>query len=338
MPLFRGRAPARIDFLGGGSDCPPFSTEHGGCVLNAGINRYAVSSLEVGEHLSGVEIVSRDLKQTVRADSVADLEFDGELDLLKAALKRGGVEGPLRLVTEVDVPPQSGLGASAAVTVSVLAVCRRALGRPVDPAELAEEAFAAERLDLGLAGGKQDQYGAAFGDIRYHEFQDPEVAVHDVGLAPELLAELEHRLLLLYTGETHLSENIHADIKAWYRDDASPCKQAMFGLARIGREGGGLLERGDLLGFAKLLNQNWLYHKDLHHSCTNERLDRIYEIAEQCGAIGGKTCGAGGGGCVVFYCGEGRRRELRDALVSIGCQPMSFCFDRTGVQTWQVRI
>jgi len=255
--IVRARVPTRIDFLGGGSDAPPFSAEHGGAVVNGAISRYAVCTLETGGHLEGIEIESVDFGRTVRAESVEALRFDGTLDLLKAVIRRSGLAGPFRMRTEVDLPLESGLGASGAVTISVLAACRAALGRPIDPSELTEQSFAAERLDLGLPGGKQDQCGAAWGGIRCYEFKDPEVTVHDAELPPELVAELEHRLLLSYTGVSHLSNNIHADIRAAYGDDASPCKRAMFGLARIAREGLTLLRQGRLEPFARLLDENW---------------------------------------------------------------------------------
>ncbi len=337
MKLIRSRAPSRIDFLGGGSDAPPFSTEHRGFTLNGAINRYATCTLELGDHLRGVEIRSLDMHAMAQAGDVDELEFSGPLSLLNAAIRRSGVRGPFRLTTEADVPPQSGLGASASITAAVIAACFQALGRPVDPLEVTELAFAAERLDLGLAGGKQDQCGAAWGGIRCYEFKDPQVIVHEPGLTKGQIFELEHRLLLVYTGVTHLSGNIHSDIKAAYHDENSPCKKAMFSLAKLGREGLDVLRRGELAAFGQLLNENWKYHQDLHASCTNERLREVYGVAEKVGIVGAKTCGAGGGGCVVFYCHEGKKRELAEALHNAGCQLMHFSFDFNGVQAWEVK-
>lgn len=336
MEIIRARAPVRIDLVGGGSDAPPFSIEHGGAVVNLGITRYAVCRIERGPEIQGVEIVSNDLQESVRADTVRQLEYDGRLDLLKAVLRHGGIDGPLRLVTDVDAPPQSGLGASSSLCVSVLAACALATGRDWGPAELAERAHRAEREELGMAGGKQDQYGGAFGRVVHYEFSSAGVTPRPLELPPARLAELEHRLVLAYTGVTHLSENIHSDIKRDYADADSPCKQAMFALARLGREAAGVVESGDPHRLAALLNQNWRYHKDLHASCTNPALDRLHEIAAAHGALGGKTCGAGGGGCVVFVCAEGRRRELEQILREEGCQLMPFSIDREGALAWRV--
>lgn len=333
---FRARAPVRIDFFGGASDVPPFSKEYGGAVVNVALARYATCYLELGGGLEGVELQSNDLVQTVRAASVEALAFDGRLDLLKAALKRSGLTGPLRLVTDSDVPAQSGLGASASVAICVLAACAHAAGEPQDHKRLVDLAYRIEREDLGIAGGRQDQCAAALGGFRFYRFNDPDFSSTPLMLSPEQLAELEHRLVLIYTGVQHLSGNIHDDIQRDYRDDASPCKRAMFGLAKLAEEGRQVLEAGDLKRFTDCLDENWRLHRDLHASCTNDHLDRIYRIARENGALGGKTCGAGGGGCVVFFCAEGRKRQLIRSLTEIGCHYMPFSFDHAGALAWAI--
>ena len=335
MKRFRARTPVRIDFLGGGSDAPPFSVEHGGSVLNAGITRYAICTLEMDDSVKGIEIRSRDLNHSVSAESVKALEFNGELDLIKAAVKRTGIKEPFRLITEVDAPPQSGLGASAAIVVSVIAACLTAQGEHCVPLELVHEANCAERHDLGLAGGSQDPCGAAFGGIHYFEFLDPDIRVCPVEISPEMLAELQHRLLLVYSGVSHLSDSIHDDIKSAYADDNSACKDAMFELAALPKQGKKALEDGDLNRFAELLADNWAAHRKLHPSCTNSDLERFYDIAAQYNVLGGKTCGAGGGGCIVFVCAEGTKYELAKALERENGLIVPFSFDQHGAFAWE---
>lgn len=336
MPIIRARVPSRIDFLGGGTDAPPFCIEHGGAVINASVSRYVTCTIELGADIQGVEIYSRDFDQTVRAASVEALEFDGHLDLIKAGVKRSGLSGAFRMVTEMDLPPQSGLGASGALNVAVIAACLRAQNKPIEPMAVIEEANLAERIDLGLPGGSQDACSAAFGGVNCFEFKGKEINRIPLELTREQLAELEHRLFLVYTGVSHVSGNIHADIKKDYADDNSPCKKAMFALKDLGYQGLDLLRRGDLKGFGRALSENWKYHKDLHASCTNDHLNEIFRTAEQIGIVGAKTCGAGGGGCVVFYCAEGKKTPLYQALRKLGCEPMHFTFDMQGIVTWAV--
>lgn len=338
MAIFRARVPSRIDFLGGGSDAPPFSAEHGGAVINAAISRYTNCTVEVGAHLTGVELNSLDFGMSVRAGEVGELAFDGKLDLIKAVIRRSGIQGPLRVTTEIDLPPTSGLGASGTLSVGIAAACLRAQGKPVEQKEVLRIAFLAERVDLGMTGGIQDACGGTYGSLRCYDFGDPPTAeVRNIALTADQTAEIQHRLVLVYTGQTHLSHNIHDDIKTAYANDDSPCKRAMFSLARLAREGVKVLERGELDTFGEMLNENWKLHKDLHASCTNERLEEIYALAKPY-AIGGKTCGAGGGGCVVFYCADGKQRELRQKLEACGCETLHFTFDHEGVRTWEAGV
>jgi D-glycero-alpha-D-manno-heptose-7-phosphate kinase len=341
---FRARAPVRIDFLGGGTDCPPFSAEHGGAVVNAGISRYVYATVELGGE--GVRLVSKDFDVSVEAADVDALPIDGKLDLLKACVKRGDIKTGFTLTTESDLPPESGLGASGAVSVAVFAAMYHAAGKPVDPREVAHLSFVVERKDLGYPGGSQDQYGAAFGGVNYLTFKDPDVGVEQLAgryaspahprvHAPTLL-ELEKNSLLVYTGVSHVSGNIHADIRASYDLADSPTKRAMHNLKRLADEGRDALLRGDLRTFAELLNGNWKWHKELHESCTNEKLEAVYSLALQNGALGGKTCGAGGGGCVVFICEDGAKPKLCKLLEAEGCQTLDFVLDFNGVQVWAV--
>jgi D-glycero-alpha-D-manno-heptose-7-phosphate kinase len=336
---FRARAPVRIDFLGGGTDCPPFSAEFGGAVVNAGISRYVYATVELGD--AGVRLVSKDFGVRVEASDVDALPMDGRLDLLKACVKRGNLKTGFTLTTESDLPPESGLGASGAVSVAVLAAMRHAAGQPVEPRETAHLAYVVERKDLGYPGGSQDQYGAAFGGVNYLTFKDPDVGVEQLAgrwaeknFSPYVLLELEKNTLLVYTGVSHVSGNIHADIRASYDWEDSPTKRAMHNLKRLADEGRMALLRGDLRGFAELLNGNWTWHKALHESCANEKLEAVYSLALKNGAIGGKTCGAGGGGCVVFICEDGAKLELRKLLEAQGCQTLDFVLDFGGVQVW----
>lgn len=331
----------RINFLGGGSDCPPFSAEVGGAVVNAGISRFVYATVETGTQ--GVRIFSNDYNCEVTASDVDALSFDGNLDLLKACLKRCDLRTDFTLTTESNVPVGSGLGASGALTVAVLAALRRATNASINPPELADLAFVIERQDLGYPGGSQDQYGAAFGGINYLTFKDPHVGVEQLWgrfcqnaiLQHSTIFELEKNSLLIYVGESHVSGNIHSDIRSAYALANSPTKRAMGELKRLANLGREALLRGDLKVFAQLLNENWRWHKELHPSCTNKNLEEVYALALSNGAIGGATCGAGGGGCVVLICEDQKRHALAKFLGTQGYQIIDFVFNFDGVQVWE---
>ncbi|MCK6473049.1 MAG: hypothetical protein L6R28_15000 [Planctomycetes bacterium] len=331
---FIARAPARVDPAGGGTDCPPFNVEHGGAVVNFGVTRYAHARLELHENTNRVAIVSEDLGLTVEAPSLDELPRDGKLALLQAIARRMSPEHGFTLTVEADVPPGSGLGSSGAVGVACVGAFDEAAGTPRSQEDTARLANEIERVDLGFAGGNQDSFGAALGGMNlliYHKGGG--TAPRRLNVPVACLLELERRCVLIYTGEVHLSGSIHADIKTSYLLPNSPTVDAMKNLARIAHESAKALEAGDAERFGALLSENWVHHKRLHDSCDSERLRAFYASAAD-HIVGGKTCGAGGGGCVIFYAKDGHRRALEAACVKLGGKLIPFGIDRRGLTRW----
>jgi len=332
---FCARAPVRVDCAGGGTDCPPYSVEHGGAVVNFGLARYAFASVEVLETGAGVSVLSEDFGEELTAAQLDDLP-SGRLDLLVAFAKRLRPNFGFRLVVKSEAPPGSGLGSSGAVGVACVAAIDAAMGVSRPAVETALLANDIERNDLGYAGGDQDSFGPALGGFNLLSYQvGGGTRARSLQLAPETLFEIERRGLLVYTGQPHLSGNIHADIKASYALPDSPTVAAMHGLRGAGERCAVALEAGDLTAFAECLNDNWHHHKLLHESCDNERLRTFYAAAE--GLVdGGKTCGSGGGGCLFFLCKEdGARGDLERAFEQLGGQVFPVRVDSEGVVVWR---
>ncbi|MBI4853629.1 MAG: hypothetical protein HY819_17695 [Acidobacteria bacterium] len=350
---FHSRVPVRIDFLGGITDCPPFSDEYEGAVINAGISRHIYATLELNDFNSRVYLISKDFNSTVESPDIESLEIDGNLDLLKVCLKRFEIKKGLTLTTYSDVPPGSGLGSSAALTIAILAVLKQAIGEVILPTELAELAFNVERGDLITFGGRQDQFGSALGGINYLTFRGQNVGIEQLRgdfsnsslIDYSTILELEKRLLLFYTGSSHVSSDILKDMESSYKEEKSQTKEAMHKLKSLADKAREALIKSDLDTFGNLLNDNWYWHKKLHHSCNSPELDQFYDLAIRHGAIGGKTCGAGGGGCMVFYCKEGEKANLRNILERQKFinqeqnhrihKAIDFVFDFKGLQFWQ---
>jgi D-glycero-alpha-D-manno-heptose-7-phosphate kinase len=201
MPI-RSRTPTRVDFAGGTTDLYAFSSREGGAVLSAAIDRHAYCTLHQGG-VNGVKIHSQDLEQYVEATTVKELEFDGNLDLLKAAVRALDLPSGLDINVRSDAPPGSGTGSSASIGVALLGLLDYL--RATDPArrrsilsrfELAELACDLEK-DLGIVGGKQDQYAAAVGGFNYMEFTgEDRVAIEPLELSPAVVCDLEKHLVL----------------------------------------------------------------------------------------------------------------------------------------------
>jgi len=331
---FVARAPVRVDPAGGGTDAPPFSIEHGGAVVNFGITHYIYAHLEVADKTRDVIIHSDDFDTEVRAASLDALQPEGDLALLIAIARRMNPPWGFRLRIASDVRPGSGLGSSGALGVACVGVFDAAMGAKRTPQETAELANAIERKDLGLAGGSQDSYGAAFGGINLITYKKGGGTSHrPLNVPQSAFHELERRCVLVYTGQVHLSGTIHTDIKQSYALPNSPTVDALKNLARVAQQSASALESGHVDRFGELLNDNWTHHKRLHESCDSPTLKEFYDAASD-HIIGGKTCGAGGGGCVLFLARDGHRRALERTCTDLGGALLHFRIAPHGLLTW----
>ena len=185
-----------------------------------------------------------------------------------------------------------------------------------------------------MAGGKQDQYAAAVGGVNFLEFNDPAVAVSPLRLAQGVVNELEKHLVLCYTGKSRVSGNIISAVMNAYQQGVPSTTRALHRLKEIAREMKSALLRGDLAAFGRLLSENWACQKALHPSVTNPQIDVLFELALANGAIGGKALGAGGGGCLLFFCQGDREHLVRRKLAEAGTQIIDFNLDFHGLETW----
>ncbi len=347
--LIRTRAPVRIDFAGGWSDVALFTEESKGLVVNGAINRYAYATLvceSQTEFPDSVElqrilekkirIYSADFDTFVEAEDVRQLEYDGNIDLVKAAVRQMSLQfGSFDLITQSNAPPGSGLGTSAAMGVTLIGVLGALKDVTYLPYQYAELASSIERHELGILGGKQDHYASAVGGINFMEFQDEEVKTSSIKLPARIQYELEKNLVLCYTGQSRLSGNIHQNVTQAYKSGEPSVRKALDNLKAIADSTKTALIRGRLTEFGELLTENWNNQKKLHESVTNEQIDKLFKIALEHGAIGGKACGAGGGGCLLFYCQPTREHNVRQKLEEAGMRIIDFNFDFNGLQVWR---
>lgn len=330
------RAPVRIDPAGAGTDAPPYAVEHGGCVVNFAVARYSYAQLQWLNPGAGVHLCSLDLNQRVSASCPARLETDGKLDFIKAFVRRL-LDGrsDFLLVTQSDVPVRTGLGGSGALGVALTTACLHATRRQLARDEVALLANEIERRDLGFAGGSQDSFGAAVGGAKkliYHRGGRTEC--QRLSIPPALLRQLERDLLLIYTGGIHLSGTIHADIRNSYGLPNSPTIAAMNGLRAQALHMADALQAGSLDGFVQALNASRRFHYGLHESCDNEVL-RAYFARLDPFILGGKTCGAGGGGFIVVCVRAGCKHACVEAATALGGTVWPFHLDVEGALAWE---
>ena len=331
--ILRSRAPVRIDLAGGWTDVPPFSTEVGGRVVNAAINRYTYATL-VPRDDARIRIASADFDIFLEVSSFRDLEYDSNLDLIKAAIKRMGVKVGMDLFVRCDASPGSGTGSSASIGVALVGVLNQLQDNKLAAHEVANLAHLLEVEELHIAGGRQDQFASAVGGINYMEFVNSAVNVSRLHLPDPVINELEKHLVMCYTGKSRLSGNLISTVMGAYQAGVSQTTRALYRLKEIAREMKNALLQGDLKRFGELLLENWECQKALDISITNEYIDSLFDRVIGDGAIGGKALGAGGGGCLLFYCQSDREHVVRRELEDAGAQIIDFNFDAKGLQTW----
>ena len=339
--IIRARAPLRIGLAGGGTDVPPYSDIYGGAILNATINMYAYATIEPRAD-NKIVFNAIDRNERLELESKNFLEIDGKLDLLKGVYNRivkMFAKNPLSftLTTYVDVPPGSGLGSSSTLVVAVVGAFVEWLKLPLGEYDIAKLAYKVERVDLGMAGGKQDQYAATFGGFNFMEFYgDNRVIVNPLRIKKEYINELEMNLLLYYTGTSRLSSRIiEEQIKSVKRKQERSV-EAMHKLKEQAVWMKEAILRGSLHEIGEILDYGWRYKKQMASGITNSTIDEIYETALKAGATGGKISGAGGGGFMIFYCPGNCRYRVMSALKKFGGIFYRYQFTKHGLETWRV--
>ncbi len=336
-PLVRAKAPLRISFAGGGTDVPPFPEREGGCVLSSTINRYAWGTLRPRTD-GQICINSRDFGVSLAYASRDHLTYDGQMDLAKAAINRlaGEHTDGYDLFLHSDAPPGSGLGSSSAMMVVLVGLLKEFHGLPLTDYEIAETAYTIERVDLGIQGGLQDQYAAAFGGFNFIEFLADRVVVNSLKISDDIKNELEYNMLLCHTGKVRLSTNIIEDQVRRYEDAESDTAAALKELKVLTTEMKNALLRRKMDEFGSLLDLEWQHKKRMSPRISSPELDELYSVARREGALGGKITGAGGGGYMLLYCGFERKHEISQVLTGLGCQIQDVALEPLGLQTWRV--
>ncbi len=339
--IYRSKSPLRIGLAGGGTDVAPYSDIYGGAILNATLSLYTYATIEPRND-GKIILSSVDKEMELVLDSVEELEINGELDLLKGIYNRvvkDFEKRPLsfRLTTFVDAPPGSGLGTSSTLVVTILGAFAEWLKLPLGEYDLAHLAYQIERVDLNMAGGKQDQYAATFGGVNFMEFyKEDKVIVNPLRIRSKYLNELAYNLVLYFTGTSRLSSKI---IEQQCKNVAAENKKSIEAMHQLKRQSVMMKEailKGELEKIGEILDFGWEYKKQMASGISNPMIDQIYDAAKNAGATGGKISGAGGGGFMFFYCPNNTRTEVVKALELFGGQVKRYEFTTSGLTTWSI--
>jgi len=333
--ISKAKSPVRISFAGGGTDITSYFYQNAGVVLNSTINKYSHASL-IKRSDSKIILFSNDLKLKLEYKDLSKVKYNGQLDLVKSVIKDIDPDFGFELYTYSDVPPGSGLGGSAVLLSAIIGTFNNFRNDKLTNYEVAELAFHAERIGLGLSGGWQDQYATVFGGFNFIEFNSFNNIVHPLRISENTINELEDSLILCYTGICHNSGNIHDDQKnIMKKKEIAKYAEAS---KEIAYEMKSRLLKNQLDDFGKLLHEAWNLKKYFSSRISNDHLDAIYDYAMKNGALGGKLLGAGGGGYFLFYIHTLKKFGLINALEKKGLKTDNFSFSNEGLKCWITKL
>lgn len=311
------QTPYRISFFGGGTDYPDWYLRCGGQVLSATIDKYIYISCRYLPPFFNHKLRLA-YSRVETCQTVDELEHPAVREILKYF----NIDNGLEIHYDGDLPARSGMGSSSAFSVGLINSLYSLLDKSIHPHQLALEAIHIEQELIGESVGSQDQINAAYGGFNHICFsKDGSIEVFPLKCSLEKVDQLTDNLMLFYTGIMRTAETISVTYAKNTQNKAAQ-------LEKIHQIVDQALEiiNGDqsLDNFGELLHQTWLEKRALSQKVSNSRVDNIYEIARNAGALGGKLCGAGGGGMILFYVPTHYQSKVRDALSSLLHIPFKF--------------
>ena len=332
----RAKAPVRISFSGGGSDTSTYFNKNSGAVINSTICLYCHTTLNKREDKK-IVIDSLDLNQIQTFDDLEHMNSEpGKYKLINALLNVIQLNYGIDLTIKSDFPTSSGLGGSSAVCASILGCFNEFRNDKWDKYEIAEIAYQAERLYLGIEGGWQDQYATVFGGFNLMEFNSKNNLVSPLRLPDEKKLELEQSLVLCFTNSDHGDIDIHKSQKA--NTSKKVIEKNIAKNVKLTYEIRNYLLKGDLNEIGHTLNKSWELKKTYSEYISNSELNSIYKNAIKNGAIGGKLLGAGGGGFFLFYVMSKEKNKFIKWIVKEKMTYYNINFENKGMVSWSVRI
>jgi D-glycero-alpha-D-manno-heptose-7-phosphate kinase len=222
------------------------------------------------------------------------------------------------------------------MVVALIQAFREYLTLPLGEYDIARLAYEIERVDLGMAGGKQDQYAAAFGGLNFMEFYGDRVIVNPLRIKPEHRAELESSLVLFFTGVSRESANIIDEQVQNVRSGNEISLQAMHALKAEAVHMKEAILQGDFDALAAAMRNSWEAKKKMAHLISNAKINEIYEAAIKEGARAGKVSGAGGGGFMMFIVDPAKRPQVIRCLSDFSPSISTCMFVEHGAHSWRV--
>ena len=316
------RAPFRVSFAGGGSDIPSFYEKHGGCVLSTTIKKYVYLTIHPAFNKNDISLK---YSKTENVHTYKEIEHK----IFREAFRRFDIRG-VEIASMADVTAGTGLGSSSTFTVALLKLLYTYEHQYVSQYHVAKEACEIEIEDLHNPIGKQDQFAAAFGGLKFYEFlPNGFVKIEPIVMLPESYKKLEDNCVMFYTGLTHDANKVLSEQKRNIEGDSKK-EELLLKMCDLARELKTHLEQNDVDFLGEALKKGWELKKQMASSITGSKIDELYQKGIDAGATGGKLLGAGGGGFLLFYVPNAQIKEkVRKAFSDYTELP--FELDNSGV-------
>jgi D-glycero-alpha-D-manno-heptose-7-phosphate kinase len=313
------RTPYRVSFFGGGTDYPVWWKENGGAVLAATIDKYCyITCTPRLPFFDFKHLVSWSINESV--NEISEIVHPS----VRETLRYLGINHGIDVRTVGELPGRAGLGASSAFTVGLLHAVHRLQGIAPTPMQLTAESTHIEQNLIGENVGCQDQTMAAFGGLNKIKFnRDETIGIDPVDMHSNGYSELQNNLMLVFTGIMRsASEIAEMQIEATATGDLSDRLRKM---GEMVDEGVKILSSGSNLDdFGRLLHEGWQLKRSLTSVISNDEIDDLYQGARECGALGGKITGAGGGGFMLLYAPPDAQVRIRERFPDLIHVDVSF--------------
>src|SRR5256886_5522842 len=329
--IIESKAPTRVDFAGGTLDiCPLYLFHPGAVTVNSAISLYASCRIETNGSES-VRLMSRDTQREETFASFAALMKTKRyrLPLLAEITKFFRPQGGFTLIPDPKPPAGAGIGGSSAMAVAIGAALDRFPGAGKSKEDGIHISRDAEAIVINVPTGTQDPSPPAFGGAAAIEL--PPGGEHRVELRVNL-DELERRVVVCYTGKPRQHGINNWEVYKAHIGGKRAVQNSLERISDVAQKMRLAFEKPDWPEAGRLMREEWSFRKRNLPTISTKTIDRVIDSARRNGALAGKVCGAGGGGCVVLLIEPEARPRLEKAIVDAGAQALPMTIDRQGVQ------
>ncbi len=317
------RTPFRITLGGGGTDLPSYYSKYGGLIFSAGIDKYMF--VDVNRPVAD-DLIRVKYSKSETVENIGEVQHE----IAREILRFTGIEKAIEISSVSDIPAGTGLGSSSCYAVGLLHALHTLKREYTSLGDMAEEDFKIEAEVLGRSIGKQDPYLAAFGGLTVLDIgKDGKVKVRKANVSYETADTLNANMLVFFTGLTRSADEILTEQKKAVQEEKKEVVESMHYIKQLGYEILEAVELGNVTEVGRLFNAHWQHKKKVSAKMSNEKFDKIYDIALENGALGGKISGAGGGGFFTFYV-ENNQKKFREVMKGLGLREMRYRFDFEG--------